>query len=792
MVKCSFCKRPRNEVKNLISSSDTDETSICDRCVRSAMKELEVGSRKGGFEKPKEEPLKPPMEIKAHLDTYVIGQDQAKRTIATAVYNHFKRRQVAKDGKLEIEVHNPNEDPRTELVELEKSNILLLGPSGCHRAGQLVLMYDGTFKTVEDVEVGDQLMGPDSTPRTVLELHRGHSGMVEITPKKGVPWVVNAGHILTVETGTYSKSRRLVDVDVQTWSLWPKSRKLESKLVRVPVTFPRGAKLPLDPYLLGVLLGDGSLGPSVRFTSADSEIVRAMTQEAKKLGLRLTKHNKWVTKNGKRLKSKASCYILSGVKGVCNPISSKLKILGLWGARSGTKFVPYLYKVGSYEERMSMLAGLIDTDGSYNKTGKSYNYKSKSKALIDDVAFLVRSLGFATYPRAYKLKGVTYYSMEIVGDVSNIPVRVRRKKGVKRGNGRNVLRTGFVIRPLPPEDYFGFVLDGDHRYLLDDFTVTHNTGKTYLARTIAKMLNVPFFVADATRLTQAGYVGDDVETLLQGLLQDAQGDVERAQWGIIFLDEVDKIAKSGGRDRSGYRDVTGEGVQQSLLKLLEGSKVNVPRSGRSGTSMSATDVLDTTNILFICAGSFAGIEPIIEKRLNKGSRLGFGSESREKFDQTKTYLAACPEDLLEFGIIPEMLGRLQVLTTTIELSEEDMIRVLTEPRNSIIKQFRALFKLDGVSLEFDPEALLAIARKAKKMPTGARALRSIVEEALGQVMYSLPGSGAIQVRVTEQTIETGVAMVTKETQCKHHYADKSDPEENCTHCGQNQGLVGRG
>lgn len=438
MVKCSFCKRPRNEVKNLISSSDTDETSICDRCVRSAMKELEVGSRKGGFEKPKEEPLKPPMEIKAHLDAYVIGQDQAKRTIATAVYNHFKRRQVAKDGKLEIEVAGG-----LEAVELEKSNILLLGPSG--------------------------------------------------------------------------------------------------------------------------------------------------------------------------------------------------------------------------------------------------------------------------------------------------------------------------------------------------------TGKTYLARTIAKMLNVPFFVADATRLTQAGYVGDDVETLLQGLLQDAQGDVERAQWGIIFLDEVDKIAKSGGRDRSGYRDVTGEGVQQSLLKLLEGSKVNVPRSGRSGTSMSATDVLDTTNILFICAGSFAGIEPIIEKRLNKGSRLGFGSESREKFDQTKTYLAACPEDLLEFGIIPEMLGRLQVLTTTIELSEEDMIRVLTEPRNSIIKQFRALFKLDGVSLEFDPEALLAIARKAKKMPTGARALRSIVEEALGQVMYSLPGSGAIQVRVTEQTIETGVAMVTKETQCKHHYADKSDPEENCTHCGQNQG-----
>lgn len=768
MVKCSFCKRPRNEVKNLISSSDTDETSICDRCVRSAMKELEVGSRKGGFEKPKEEPLKPPMEIKAHLDAYVIGQDQAKRTIATAVYNHFKRRQVAKNGTLEIEVHNPNEGPRTELVELEKSNILLLGPSGCHRRGQLVLMFDGTFKAVEQVTVGDQLMGPDSTPRNVLELHQGVESMVEIIPNKGDPWVVNEGHILTlVRTaynggGGYRPSNEIKDVCVRDYLGWSRTHKSFHKLFRVPIDFDHlKAKLPLDPYFLGVLLGDGSLGTTPLVTTEDSEILAEVYEQARRFEMEVSIYDYNEEKCPSyaiRRKSRTE-----GVNSV-NPIALHLANLDLLNVVGERKFIPHAYKTASREDRLAIVAGLIDTDGSLDEDGVGFDFISKSEMLIQDLAFIARSLGFAAYPQPCVkncqtgVEGV-YYRMFISGDIAEIPTRIPRKRGPLRKSKKDVLRTGFKTRHLPPEDYFGFVLDGDHRYLLDDFTVTHNTGKTYLARTIAKMLNVPFFVADATRLTQAGYVGDDVETLLQGLLQDAQGDVERAQWGIIFLDEVDKIAKSGGRDRSGYRDVTGEGVQQSLLKLLEGSKVNVPRSsGRSGTSMSATDVLDTTNILFICAGSFAGIEPIIEKRLNKGSRLGFGSESREKFDQTKTYLSACPEDLLEFGIIPEMLGRLQVLTTTIELSEEDMIRVLTEPRNSIIKQFKALFKLDGVSLEFDSEALLAIARKAKKMPTGARALRSIVEGILGQVMYSLPGSGATQVRVTE----TGVLITTKE------------------------------
>lgn len=290
------------------------------------------------------------------------------------------------------------------------------------------------------------------------------------------------------------------------------------------------------------------------------------------------------------------------------------------------------------------------------------------------------------------------------------------------------------------------------------------TGKTHIARAIARMLDVPFFVGDASRLTQAGYVGDDVETLLQGLVQEAQGDISKAEWGIIFLDEIDKIARKGGRDRAGYRDVSGEGVQQALLKLLEGSKVNVPRAGKNVGMGTVYDTIDTTNILFICAGSFAGIEPVIEARMNKGgSRVGFGAaKKRVELNQTETYLSVTEDDLLEFGIIPEMMGRLPVLTTTVELTEEEMIRVLVEPKNSIVKQFRALFSLESVDLEFSPEALSAIAVEAKKRPTGARALRSIVESALRQLSFNLPGDtrGVVRCLVTDQTLKTGEGLLT--------------------------------
>jgi ATP-dependent Clp protease ATP-binding subunit ClpX len=290
------------------------------------------------------------------------------------------------------------------------------------------------------------------------------------------------------------------------------------------------------------------------------------------------------------------------------------------------------------------------------------------------------------------------------------------------------------------------------------------TGKTELARNLAKMLNIPFYVGDATRLTQAGYVGDDVESLIQGLIADAGGDLERAQWGIIFIDEFDKLARKTGRSGTGFRDVGGEGVQQSILKMLEGSKMAIPRGVGMRVGMGgASDDVDTTNILFICAGSFAGIEEVIERRVNKKAGLGFGATDRKKLSKTDVYLAVTEDDVLEFGLIPELMGRLPVLTTCIDLSEDEMVRILTEPKNAIIKQFTTLFKLDGIDLQFDEAALKAIGREAKKRPTGARALRSIVEDILRPYSFESRSQTNVKaIRITEDVVnKTGEAVVVR-------------------------------
>lgn len=292
------------------------------------------------------------------------------------------------------------------------------------------------------------------------------------------------------------------------------------------------------------------------------------------------------------------------------------------------------------------------------------------------------------------------------------------------------------------------------------------TGKTEIARSIARMLKIPFHVADATKITMSGYVGDDVETMLQGLVNDAGGDVARAEWGIIVVDECDKMARKSGRGATGYRDVTGEGVQQALLKVIEGSTAMVPRNGAKAGVGAPSDPLNTANILFVFAGSFAGIDEIVQRRLSKTSRIGFGTEPvRRDMTPSEVYALVTEDDFLEFGLIPELLGRLPVRTSTLALTEEELVRILTEPRNALIKQHRKLFALDNIDLQFDDGALRAIAHEASKRTTGARALSTIVERVIAPFAFDAPSDGDIEsIRVTAEAVAgTGEAEIVRRT-----------------------------
>lgn len=446
-------------------------------------------------------------------------------------------------------------------------SILLSGEPGCHAKGQLLLMFDGSLKKVEDIVVGDRLMGPDSKPRTVQSLARGRDRMVEVIPTKGDPFVVNENHILTIRNGWKAKDQTPIDISIKNWL---EGRYPRHKLFRVGVRFPRQKKPTIDPYFLGFLLGDGSLGhTTIGVSGPDDETKQLVVRQAAALGMNIS------VSNGDKSKVIRSFVRKSAKGNAKSPLGQAVKALGLIGTNCGTKFIPPQYKFASIRCRLQLLAGLMDSDGSYDKECNVYDYITKSKLLAHDLVFVARSVGLAAYVNQCTKRCTTtgyvgrYYRICVSGDIDKIPVKWESKKARPRLITKNALNVGFRVRKLGVANYYGFALDGDGRYLMDDFMVTHNTGKTKLFKAIAS--TVPQCTVIWVSSKAFEYTSD------VSLLYDAARDLGPT---ILVIEDMDLI----GAERDSSRDnrLLGE-----FLTQMSGASAN-----KTTITLASTNSLD--------------------------------------------------------------------------------------------------------------------------------------------------------------------------------------------------------
>ena len=746
LQSCGFCGKSKKEVKKLIQG--TGDSYICDSCVNLCYQIIlddQVPTKK-------RDSLPSPAEIHEFLNNYVISQDRAKKILSVSVYNHYKR----------------IDNPLIGDVEVEKSNVLLIGPTGVGKAQPLdskILTKNGWVK-MGNVEVGDIIRAPDGTDILVTGVYpQGEKEIYKITFNDGRTAESCKEHIWKVYNKHWKTPYK--NMTLEEIILWKQKNKGD---LYVPLTQPQDfpeQEFLISPYVMGALLGDGYMNKNhLNFSSKDQEILDRISRELhddytlyqiNDCDYALGVKNKQGTIKGHQYRKGNSL----------NIYKNKLYEYDLYGKLSNDKFIPAEYKFSSIEQRFQLLQGLIDTDGYVGKNG-TLHYTSVSEQLIKDIQDIVWSLGGICHVKignpTYRyndaiLSGQKSYNLTIRHPEMEKMVHLDRKKSrlSKNYQYKNSLRLKIdnIEHSRTFEAQCIMVDHDDHLYVTDNYIVTHNT---LLAKSISRMLDVPFTMVDATSLTEAGYVGDDVESILASLLQAAEGDVEKAQKGIIYVDEIDKLARRGD-SASITRDVSGEGVQQALLKILEGTVGRVPPDGGRKHPNQELINVDTTNILFICGGAFVGLDKIVERRINSKSGIGFNAELKlrdEELDSSNLLKQLSPKDLTQFGLMPEFIGRLPIRASLDELKLDQLVQVLTEPKNSIIKQAQALFKLENVDLEFSEAALEKIAQLALDEKTGARGLRSIIDTKLLELNYQLPTlskAGLTKITVTPEFID---------------------------------------